>query len=214
MANTRVSESFSVQLKVRTFFYYSSRQKNDVPIIGSIYGMGSLEGEEHKKVRKMMLHTFTPGHIRTLHPTVREYADQYVEVLSKEREQAEYNLLKYKKHIALDISKCWKVIRPRRLTTCCSWSRLLWLRYWCPQEARHSLGRSSRDHRVASIKRYHPRPRSNCPESILPKPRLVAPSRYPPLPSQRQASPQSRIRSPLHAQRGPWCPYRRRQNAH
>jgi hypothetical protein len=50
------------------------------------------------------LHTFTPAHIRTLHPTVREYADQYVEVLKKEREQAEYDILKYKKHIALDIS--------------------------------------------------------------------------------------------------------------
>lgn len=52
----------------------------------------------------MMLHTFTPGHIRTLHSTVREFADQYVDVLMKERERAEYNLLKYKKHLALDIS--------------------------------------------------------------------------------------------------------------
>ncbi|PVF99720.1 cytochrome P450 [Serendipita vermifera] len=72
-------------------------------IEGSNYGMGSLEGDDHKKVRKMMLHTFTPAHIRTLHPTVREYADQYVQVLSEERHKAEYNLLKYKKHVALDI---------------------------------------------------------------------------------------------------------------
>lgn len=72
-------------------------------IEGSNYGMGSLEGDDHKRVRKMMLHAFTPAHIRSLHPTVREYADQYVEVLRAERKTAEYNLLKYKKHVALDI---------------------------------------------------------------------------------------------------------------
>ena len=96
-------------------------------IEGSKFGMGSLEGEvgyflnciisyihvyyasfageDHKRVRKMMLHTFTPAHIRTLHPTVREYADQFVEVISKEREVVEHDMLKYFKHVALDISK-------------------------------------------------------------------------------------------------------------
>ncbi|KAG8812349.1 cytochrome P450-dit2 [Serendipita sp. 399] len=64
---------------------------------------GSVYGDDHKKVRKMMLHTFTPGHLRTLHPTIREYADQYVQVLSEEREIAENNMLKYMKHVALDI---------------------------------------------------------------------------------------------------------------
>jgi cytochrome P450 len=52
-----------------------------------------------------MLHTFTPAHLRTLHPTMREYADQFVEVLSKERPIAEHNMLKYFKYIALDISE-------------------------------------------------------------------------------------------------------------
>lgn len=52
-----------------------------------------------------MLHTFTPAHLRTLHPTMREYADQFVEVLTNERTTVEHDMLKYFKHVALDISE-------------------------------------------------------------------------------------------------------------
>ncbi|KIM26311.1 hypothetical protein M408DRAFT_25511 [Serendipita vermifera MAFF 305830] len=70
---------------------------------GSKYGMGSLEGDDHKRVRKMMLHTFTPAHVRSLHPTVREYADQFVDVLFQERKQAEHDMLGYNRSAALDV---------------------------------------------------------------------------------------------------------------
>ena len=53
-----------------------------------------------------MLHTFTPPHVRSLHPTVREYADQFVDVLYKERNLVEYDMLRYNRYAALDVSEC------------------------------------------------------------------------------------------------------------